>query len=99
MAAWSVTFATVEEAFAELAPLVKGERVLIHAATGGVGLVAVQHAQRVGATVFATAGSPPKVEFLKKMGVKSSPQILMSMCIYLGATVKICQGGKYHPTR
>jgi acyl transferase domain-containing protein/NADPH:quinone reductase-like Zn-dependent oxidoreductase/acyl carrier protein len=70
MAAWSVTFATVEEAFQELAPLVSGERVLIHAATGGVGLVAVQFAQRVGATIFATAGSPAKVEFLQNMGVK-----------------------------
>ena len=47
-----------------------GERVLIHAATGGVGLVAVQFAQRVGATIFATAGSPGKVQHLKDMGVK-----------------------------
>ena len=70
MAAWSVTFATTEEAFQELAPLRRGERVLIHAATGGVGLVAVQFAQRVGATVFATAGSPNKVQYLRDMGVK-----------------------------
>ena len=48
----------------------KGERVLIHAATGGVGLVAVQFAQRVGATIFATAGSPGKVQHLRDMGVK-----------------------------
>ncbi|CAJ1343367.1 unnamed protein product, partial [Effrenium voratum] len=70
MAAWSVTFATTEEAFQELAPLKKGERVLIHAATGGVGLVAVQFAQRVGATVFATAGAQTKVQHLRDMGVK-----------------------------
>ncbi|CAK9054933.1 unnamed protein product [Durusdinium trenchii] len=70
MAAWSVTFATTEEAFQELAPLKKGERVLIHAATGGVGLVAVQFAQRVGATIFATAGSPGKVKHLQDLGVK-----------------------------
>ena len=70
MAAWSVTFATTEEAFQELAPVQKGERVLIHAATGGVGLVAVQFAQRVGATIFATAGSPNKVQHLRDMGVK-----------------------------
>lgn len=48
----------------------QGERVLIHAATGGVGLVAVQFAQRVGATIFATAGSPGKVQHLRDMGVK-----------------------------
>ena len=69
MAAWSVTFATTEEAFQELAPLKKGERVLIHAATGGVGLVAVQFAQRVGATIFATC-SEKKVQHLKDLGVK-----------------------------
>ena len=70
MAAWSVTFATTEEAFKELAELRQGERVLIHAATGGVGLVAVQFAQRVGAKVFATAGSESKVQHLHDLGVK-----------------------------
>ena len=34
--------------------------MLIHAATGGVGLAALQVARRVGAVVFATAGSPEK---------------------------------------
>ncbi|CAE7693525.1 ppsC [Symbiodinium sp. CCMP2592] len=70
MVAWPVTFATAEEAFVELAPLKLGERVLIHAATGGVGLVAVQLAQRMGATIFATAGSPEKVQYLRDRGVK-----------------------------
>ena len=70
MAAWPVTFTTVEESFQELAPVKKGERVLIHAATGGVGLVAVQFAQRVGAVIFATAGREDKVEHLRAMGVK-----------------------------
>ena len=56
--------------FTPFVPPRPGERVLIHAATGGVGLVAVQFAQRVGATIFATAGSPGKVQHLKDMGVK-----------------------------
>jgi len=47
-----------------------GERVLIHAATGGVGLAAVQIAQQAGAEVLATAGSPWKREFLRALGVK-----------------------------
>ena len=37
-----VIFVTVEEALGDLAKLKRGERVLIHAAAGGVGLVAIQ---------------------------------------------------------
>jgi len=49
------------------ARLKAGERVLIHAASGGVGLAAVQLAKRIGAEVFATA-SPPKQAFVKANG-------------------------------
>lgn len=52
-----------------LAKIQPGERVLIHAAAGGVGLAAIQIAQRVGAQIFATA-SPSKWNFLKSLGVK-----------------------------
>ncbi|MFQ5449963.1 MAG: SDR family NAD(P)-dependent oxidoreductase [Nitrospinaceae bacterium] len=48
----------------------KGERVLIHAASGGVGLAAVEIAMRAGAEVFATAGSEQKRDFLRALGVK-----------------------------
>ncbi|OBG32323.1 type I polyketide synthase, partial [Mycobacterium sp. E3198] len=46
-----------------------GDRVLIHAASGGVGLAAIQIAQQRGATVFATA-STYKRAALRKMGVE-----------------------------
>jgi acyl transferase domain-containing protein/acyl carrier protein len=46
-----------------------GDRVLIHAASGGVGLAAIQMAQQHGATVFATA-STYKRATLRRMGVK-----------------------------
>jgi acyl transferase domain-containing protein/NAD(P)-dependent dehydrogenase (short-subunit alcohol dehydrogenase family)/acyl carrier protein len=52
-----------------LARLRPDERVLIHAAAGGVGLAAVRIAQWRGAEIFATAGSPHKREFLQRMGV------------------------------
>ena len=45
------------------------ERVLIHLATGGVGLAAVQLALSAGAIVFATAGSSEKRELLTALGV------------------------------
>ena len=53
-----------------LAGIRSGERVLIHAGTGGVGLAAIQLARRAGATVFATAGSPEKRRFLHELGVE-----------------------------
>ena len=36
--------------------MAEGDTVLVHAAAGGVGLAAVQLAQRAGATVIGTAG-------------------------------------------
>jgi acyl transferase domain-containing protein/D-arabinose 1-dehydrogenase-like Zn-dependent alcohol dehydrogenase/aryl carrier-like protein len=62
-------FATAYHCLIEVAGLSKGERVLIHAATGGVGLMAVRIAQHVGAQVFATAGSDEKRAFLRAAGV------------------------------
>jgi acyl transferase domain-containing protein/D-arabinose 1-dehydrogenase-like Zn-dependent alcohol dehydrogenase/acyl carrier protein len=51
------------------AQLKPGDKVLIHAASGGVGLAAIQMAQQHGATVFATA-SKYKRDALRKLGVK-----------------------------
>jgi acyl transferase domain-containing protein len=59
---------TVRLAF-DWAQLRPGDRVLIHAASGGVGLAAIQWAQHCGATVFATA-STYKRAMLRKMGVQ-----------------------------
>ena len=65
-----IAFATAHYGLYQLARLGKGERVLIHAATGGVGLAAIQVARAVGAEIFATAGSPEKRAFLKSLGVE-----------------------------
>jgi NADPH:quinone reductase-like Zn-dependent oxidoreductase/acyl carrier protein len=51
------------------AKLNPGDKVLIHAASGGVGLAAIQMAQQHGAEVFATA-STFKRATLRKLGVK-----------------------------
>jgi acyl transferase domain-containing protein/NADPH:quinone reductase-like Zn-dependent oxidoreductase/NADP-dependent 3-hydroxy acid dehydrogenase YdfG/acyl carrier protein len=48
----------------------KGDRVLIHAAAGGVGLAAVRLAMLAEAEVYATAGSDDKKELLRSLGVK-----------------------------
>ncbi|MEI2579701.1 type I polyketide synthase [Scytonema sp. PRP1] len=64
-----LTFLTAYYGLHHLAKIQPGDRVLIHAAAGGVGQAAVQLAQRAGAEVFATA-STAKWDFLKSMGVK-----------------------------
>ena len=45
-----------------------GETILIHAAAGGVGLIACQWAKHLGATVIGTVGSDDKAELAKKTG-------------------------------
>ena len=42
----------------------------MHAASGGVGLAAIQIAKRIGAEIFATAGSPRKRDYLKSLGIE-----------------------------
>lgn len=66
-----VVFLTAYYGLITLGRLRKGERVLIHAATGGVGLSAIQIAQEIGAEVFATAGSEEKRTYLKSLGINN----------------------------
>ena len=69
-AALPVAYLTAIYGLLRVAQLRAGQRVLIHAAAGGVGLAAVQLALRAGAEVFATAGSPAKRALLQTLGVK-----------------------------
>jgi NADPH:quinone reductase len=49
-------------------PLKCGETALIHAAAGGVGLLAVQMAKMLGARVIGTAGTPEKAQLARDAG-------------------------------
>ena len=60
-------FVTAYCALVKHAQLRRGETVLIHAATGGVGLAAVQIARHLGAEVLTTAGSARKRAFLENI--------------------------------
>lgn len=48
--------------------LQKGDTALVHAAAGGVGLLLVQMAKRIGARVIATAGTTDKAELARQAG-------------------------------
>ncbi|HEY6877952.1 MAG TPA: zinc-binding dehydrogenase, partial [Polyangiales bacterium] len=54
----------------DLAQLTRGESVLIHSATGGLGLAAIQVAKLCGAQVIATAGSEDKRRYLRELGIE-----------------------------
>jgi acyl transferase domain-containing protein/acyl carrier protein len=69
-AAIPIAYMTAYYALVELARLQPGERILIHAGAGGVGLAAVQLAQWLGAEVFSSAGSPRKKALLRELGVE-----------------------------
>jgi NADPH:quinone reductase-like Zn-dependent oxidoreductase len=67
-AAFPVNYGTAYAALIMMGGLRKGDRVLIHAAAGGVGIAAVQVARNAGAEIFGTA-SPQKHEAIRAQGV------------------------------
>ncbi len=86
-----IAFLTAYYSLQYLAKLSRGERVLVHAAAGGVGLAAVQFAQHVGAEIFATAGSPEKRAYLKSMRV---PHVLDSRSLEFADEIMKKTGGR-----
>jgi acyl transferase domain-containing protein/NADPH:quinone reductase-like Zn-dependent oxidoreductase len=83
-------FLTADFALHGCARVGKGDKVLIHSGTGGVGLAAIQLARTAGAEVYATAGSPEKRKFLTQLGVQ---HVMDSRSVSFGAEVmKLTQG-------
>jgi NADPH:quinone reductase-like Zn-dependent oxidoreductase/acyl carrier protein len=73
-----------------IAGLRRGQTVLVHAGTGGVGTAAVHLALRAGARVFATAGTPAKRARLLAMGVEKA---FDSRTLDFSAQVREATGG------
>ena len=63
-------FLTAYNCLYEIAQIKKGDKILIHAASGGVGLAAIQLAQNRGAIVYATV-SQGKVKYLQNIGIEN----------------------------
>jgi NADPH:quinone reductase len=53
-------------------PLQKGQTALVHAGAGGVGLLLIQMARQLGATVYTTVGSPAKAELARGAGANET---------------------------
>jgi NADPH:quinone reductase-like Zn-dependent oxidoreductase len=64
-----VGFITAYQGLVKIARLQKGETVLVHGATGGVGLAAIELAKWIGAEVIGTAGSSEKRNHLRSLGI------------------------------
>jgi NADPH2:quinone reductase len=67
-AGFPVQFLTAHAVLHEWGGLEDGERVLIHAAAGGVGTAAVQLASAAGAEVFGTASTDEKLGLAERLG-------------------------------
>lgn len=67
-AAVGVPYATAWRAMFLRGHATAGQTVLIHGATGGVGLAAVQHAKAAGLTIFATGGTDKGRDLVKAQG-------------------------------
>ena len=65
-----VAFFTAWYAMVEMGRARAGESILIHGAAGGVGLAAIQIAQSLGMTIYATAGTDLKRDLVRSMGVE-----------------------------
>ncbi|MFI8482519.1 NAD(P)H-quinone oxidoreductase [Pseudomonas sp. NPDC078700] len=64
------TFFTVWANVFELGAAAKGQRVLIHGGTSGIGTTALMLCREFGIEAFATAGSEEKCEAIRKLGAE-----------------------------
>ncbi|MFO1135664.1 MAG: NAD(P)H-quinone oxidoreductase [Rhodoblastus sp.] len=62
------TYFTVYDNVFTRGRLAKGETLLVHGGSSGIGSTAIQLAKHFGATVIATAGSPEKCDFCRQIG-------------------------------
>lgn len=69
-AAVGVPYVTAARAVFDRAQLQPGETVLVHGASGGVGLASVQFARAIGARVIGTAGSAHGADLVKAEGAE-----------------------------
>jgi NADPH:quinone reductase len=90
-AAFPVVFGTSHVALWHRARLRAGETLVVHGASGGVGLTAVAIGKRLGARVIATASSPEKLAIAREHG---ADDLIESGAADLRARIKELTGGR-----
>ena len=71
-AALPETYFTVWANLFQMGCLARGESVLVHGGTSGIGVTAIQLAREVGCRVYATAGGQEKCEACLKLGAEAA---------------------------
>ncbi|KAL7928957.1 putative polyketide synthase [Trichoderma chlorosporum] len=89
-----VVYCTAYYGIMDLARLEYGEKILIHAATGGVGQAAIQLAQMIGAEIYATVGSADKKKLLMSTYGIPEDRIFYSRDVSFGPAVREATGGR-----
>jgi acyl transferase domain-containing protein/NAD(P)-dependent dehydrogenase (short-subunit alcohol dehydrogenase family)/acyl carrier protein len=84
-------YLTAHYALSVLGRLRKGETILIHSGAGGLGLAAIAVAKRLGAEIFATAGTPEKRAYLKTIGLR---EVMDSRSLSFADEVLKATGGR-----
>jgi len=75
-------------------PLKRGEVALVHAAAGGVGLLLIQIAKRLGATVFGTVSTEEKAKLAREAG--ADQVILYTQTDFLAEVKRLTNGAGVH---
>jgi NADPH2:quinone reductase len=100
------TFFTVWSNVFDRGNLKKGESLLVHGGSGGIGVAAIQMATALGSTVYVTAGSEEKCKFCEGLGAKQSinyktgnfPDVIKKLTSGKGVDVILDMiGGDYTP--
>ncbi|MFG1283786.1 SDR family NAD(P)-dependent oxidoreductase [Xanthobacter autotrophicus] len=84
-------FMTAHYSLVDIGRLEPDEKVLVHLATGGVGLAAIQVARDIGAEILASAGSDAKRNFLRDLGIT---HVMNSRSLEFSEGVRAATGGR-----
>ncbi|MFJ6631349.1 SDR family NAD(P)-dependent oxidoreductase [Streptomyces sp. NPDC091376] len=90
-AALPAAYVTAWYALRHVARLDRGERILIHSATGGTGRAAVAVARALGARILATAGSREKRDLLRSLGIE---HVMDSRSLHFSEETRAATGGE-----
>lgn len=70
LATLPISYVSAFYALKKVAHLTKGETVLLHSASGGLGHAAIWVAREIGATIIVTAGTKEKRDYLRNLGIE-----------------------------